>query len=127
MYVLKIKFSTMLTLDTLTRIFFGSNQKLSTTAPTSSRVNSYQAGSFYSLPQFKTLSPAQRVHQLHQHGTDLGLEYRIKSIAFSLFSYCGFYVEVVEDRHTGEIRSVNCFKSKRKLRSFLQQANAFEI
>jgi hypothetical protein len=81
----------------------------------------------YPFHHFKMLPEEKQLEQLTRHGIALDLWYCIHGTEAVLFAYHSFYVELVVEKYTDEILSVNCFQSTRKLRPYLQQIDISEI
>ncbi len=68
-----------------------------------------------------------QINQLSLHGIGLDLAYCTKGAEAVLFAYLDFYVELVVEKYTDEILSINCFSSTKKLEPYLHQVDITDI
>lgn len=79
-----------------------------------------------SIHQYKRLSIHKKYSILNVEGIDL-LALFTRKQSKVLFSLYHFYVEVVFDRFTNEIRSLTCFTNAHKIEPYLEQINIDDL
>ena len=81
----------------------------------------------YSLQHFKKLPVEKQLEQLTLSATHLDLDHCTGGAEAVLFTYGDFYVELIVEKYSDAVLSVNCFRSTRKLAPYLQRINISEI
>jgi len=80
-----------------------------------------------SIHEFKTLTLEEQVDQLNLYAVSLDIYNIRKGSEVVLFALNDFYVELYVEPLSDEIRKITCFKSTRKLQSYLHQVDIEEI
>lgn len=81
----------------------------------------------YTFYRFKAQPPEVQMEELNLHGVSLDLANYTKETEAVLFAYHNFYVELVVQKYTDDIISINCFRNPQKLEPYLGQVDITEI